>query len=65
MVRFMSIEAMVSTERACVWTLGGVLNDEQFTRLLKESETALRPFVTDGNVIEFDMPSLIITARKP
>jgi ubiquinone/menaquinone biosynthesis C-methylase UbiE len=64
MVRFKSIEAMVSTERACVWTLGGVLNDEQFARLLEESETALRPFVTDGNVIEFDMPSLIITARK-
>jgi ubiquinone/menaquinone biosynthesis C-methylase UbiE len=63
-VRFKSIEAMVSTERAWVWTLGGVLNDEQFARLLKESETVLRPFVTDGKMVEFDMPSLIITARK-
>jgi SAM-dependent methyltransferase len=63
-VRFKSIDALVSTERACVWTLGGVLTDEQFEQLLQESETALRPFVIDGGTIEFDMPSLIIKARK-
>ncbi|NLS05121.1 class I SAM-dependent methyltransferase [Rhizobium sp. P32RR-XVIII] len=63
-VRFRSIDALVSTERACVWTLGGVLTEEQFQRLLKESQTALRPFVTSGGTIEFDMPSLIIKARK-
>jgi ubiquinone/menaquinone biosynthesis C-methylase UbiE len=63
-VRFDSIDAMVSTERACVWTLGGVLTDEQFERLLKESETALKPFVIDGRKIEFDMPSLIIRTQK-
>lgn len=63
-VRFKSIDALVSTERACVWTLGGVLSDEQFERLLEESDTALRPFVIDGGTLEFDMPSLIIKARK-
>ncbi|WEX78942.1 class I SAM-dependent methyltransferase [Sinorhizobium numidicum] len=63
-VQFESIDALVSTERACVWTLGGVLTDEEFARLLKESKTALRPFVIDRGTIEFDMPSLIITARK-
>jgi ubiquinone/menaquinone biosynthesis C-methylase UbiE len=63
-VRFKSIDAMVSTERACVWTLGGVLSDEQFDRLLKESKSALRPFAIDGGTIEFDMPSLIITAQN-
>jgi len=63
-VRFKSIDAMVSTERACVWTLGGALTDNQFEQLLKESESALRPFVVDGGTIEFDMPSLIITAQK-
>ncbi len=47
-VRFESVDAMVSTERACVWTLGGVLTDEQFERLLKESEKALKPFATGG-----------------
>jgi SAM-dependent methyltransferase len=63
-VRFESIDALVSTERACVWTLGGVLTDEQFNRLLEESEITLRPFVIDSGTIEFDMPSLIIKARK-
>jgi SAM-dependent methyltransferase len=63
-VRFKSIDALVSAERACAWTLGGVLTDEQFERLLKEAETALRRFVIDGGTIEFDMPSLIIKARK-
>ena len=63
-VRFRSIEALVSTERACAWTLGGLLDEAQFARLLKESETVLRPFVTDDGAIEFDMPSLIATARK-
>jgi SAM-dependent methyltransferase len=63
-VRFRSIDALVSTERACVWTLGGVLTDEQFERLLEESKTALVPFVTHGGTIEFDMPSLIVKARK-
>jgi SAM-dependent methyltransferase len=63
-VRFKSIDALVSTERACVWTLGGVLSDEQFERLLEESKTTLKPFVTDGGTIEFDMPSLIVRAQK-
>jgi SAM-dependent methyltransferase len=63
-VRFKSIEALVSTERACVWTLGGVLTDVQFEQLLRQSGTVLRPFVVDGGSIEFDMPSLIIRARK-
>ena len=63
-VRFESIDALVSTERACVWTLGGVLDDEQFARLLNESQEALQPFVTGGQTIQFDMPSLIATAEK-
>ena len=32
-VRFPSIADLVATERACVWTLGGLLDDEQFARL--------------------------------
>ena len=63
-VCFESIDALVSTERACVWTLGGVLDDEEFARLLDESKTALRPFVVGGQAIQFDMPSLVITAQK-
>jgi ubiquinone/menaquinone biosynthesis C-methylase UbiE len=63
-VRFASIDAMVSTERACVWTLGGILNDRQFTRLLKESEQTLSPFVGADGAITFDMPALIIRVEK-
>jgi ubiquinone/menaquinone biosynthesis C-methylase UbiE len=63
-VRFESVASLVSTERACVWTLGGLLDSAQFARLLEAAETALRPFVsTDGDVV-FDMPALILTARK-
>lgn len=63
-VRFKSIAALVSTERACVWTLGGLLDDRQFERLLAEAEASLRPFVkTDGSV-EFDMPALIVAAIR-
>lgn len=64
LVRFRSVEELVSTERACVWTLGGLLSDEQFERLMEEAEKNLRPFVIDGGAIEFDMPSLIINAMK-
>jgi ubiquinone/menaquinone biosynthesis C-methylase UbiE len=63
-VRFESIDALVSTERACVWTLGGMLSDEQFDRLLGESQTALKPFVTASGPLAFDMPSLIVRAQK-
>ena len=63
-VRFASIKALISTERACVWTLGGMLDDAQFTELLKEAERALQPLVTTEGAITFDMPALIITARK-
>ncbi|HEU4825670.1 MAG TPA: methyltransferase domain-containing protein [Dongiaceae bacterium] len=64
LVRFSSIDALVSTERACVWTLGGVLSDDQFARLLDESKRALKPFVGPDGEIAFDMPALIIAAEK-
>jgi SAM-dependent methyltransferase len=63
-VRFGSIRSLVSTERACVWTLGGLLNDEQFKRLSVESERAFQRFVGKDGVLVFAMPALIITASK-
>jgi hypothetical protein len=47
-----------------VWTLGGVLDDEQFARLREEARIALRPFVANDGTLLFDMPALIVTARK-
>lgn len=63
-VRFASIKSLISTERACVWTLGGVLDDTQFTELLKEAEQALKPFVGTDGAVAFEMPALIVTARR-
>jgi len=63
-VRFKSIGELVSTERACVWTLGGILDESQFDLLLRESEAALRPFAGGDGRVSFDMPALILTARK-
>jgi SAM-dependent methyltransferase len=64
-VRFPSIGALVATERACVWTLGGVLDEDQFARLNKEAEEALKPFAAADGRIAFDMPALIVAATKP
>jgi SAM-dependent methyltransferase len=63
-VRFKSIAELVATERACVWTLGGILDQDQFILLLRESEQALRPFADGDGMVSFDMPALILTARK-
>jgi SAM-dependent methyltransferase len=63
-VRFGSISALISTERACAWTLGGLLDDQQFSELEREAETALRPFVDGQGSVVFDMPALVLTARK-
>lgn len=63
-VRFDTIGDMISTERACVFTLGGLLNDAQFERLASEAEVAFRSFVTDSGAVEFTMPVLTIQAQK-
>ena len=61
-VRFASIDALVATERACVWTLGGMLDEAQFERLRHEARGTFRPFVDAGGMVEFTMPALLITA---
>jgi SAM-dependent methyltransferase len=63
-VRFASIASLISTERACVWTLGGILDESQFERLLQAAELALQPFVTGDGTVAFTMPALIVTALK-
>ena len=63
-VRFGSIDALVSTERACVWTLGGLLDDAQFERLLAAAQRELLPFTEAGGTVAFTMPALLVTASK-
>lgn len=63
-VRFASIDELVATERACVWTLGGLLDDAQFEQLRGAAATALAPFVeARSGAARFSMPGLVITAR--
>jgi SAM-dependent methyltransferase len=63
-VRFASVNALVSAERACIWTLGGLLEPEQFTRLLHAARRVLAPFVQGDGSVAFEMPALLIVARK-
>lgn len=63
-VRFASIKSLVSTERACAWTLGGLLDETQFERLYHAAEESLQPFVNTRGEIEFNMPTLVISAAK-
>ena len=63
-VHFASIDALVSTERACAWTLGGLLDDAQFERLRREAQSTFMPFVDARGMVSFAMPALLITAAK-
>jgi ubiquinone/menaquinone biosynthesis C-methylase UbiE len=63
-VKFASIESLISTERACVWTLGGLLDSGQFELLRKEAQESFQPFVAAGGAVAFLMPALMITATK-
>ena len=64
-VDFPSIEALVATERACIWTLGGMLDGGQFDRLRQAARPALAPFVTAEGRVQFELPALILEARRP
>jgi len=55
---------MISTERACNYTLGGLLDDAQFEVLLREAKQKLQPFTDEGGKVIFSMPALILTAAK-
>ena len=63
-VDFPSIEALVATERACVWTLGGMLDAEQFARLREAARPALEPYVTAEGRVRFELPALILEAER-
>jgi SAM-dependent methyltransferase len=62
-VRFASIDALVSAEHACMWTLGGLLDEAQFGRLRAEAHQELRPWTDSGGGVVFDLPMLLIRGR--
>lgn len=63
-VSFASADAMISTERACVWTLGGLLDERQFALLRQRARDVLQPFVRSDGSIQFDCPAHIVTATR-
>jgi SAM-dependent methyltransferase len=62
--RFPSIEAWVRTD-VKGWTLADLIDDDQYRLLLREAETALRPYARPTGEVVFDAPAHIVTARKP
>src|SRR5262245_7350366 len=58
-VSFASVDAMISTERACVWTLGGLLDERQFAELRQRARDVLQPFVRRDGSVQFDCPAHI------
>jgi SAM-dependent methyltransferase len=63
-VSFVSVDAMISTERACVWTLGGLLDEQQFAQLRQRARDVLQPFIRSDGSVQFDCPAHIISATK-
>jgi SAM-dependent methyltransferase len=63
-VSFASADAMISTERACVWTLGGLLDEQQFALLRQRARDVLQPFVRSDGSVQFDCPAHIVTATR-
>ncbi|GAB4482085.1 MAG: methyltransferase domain-containing protein [Burkholderiaceae bacterium] len=63
-VRFASIDALVAAEHACLWTLGGLLDDAQFERLRGEARAALCGHCDADGVTRFALPALIVVAGK-
>jgi SAM-dependent methyltransferase len=63
-VSFVSADAMISTERACVWTLGGLLDEQQFAQLRQRAPGVLQPFIRSDGGVQFDCPAHIVYATK-
>lgn len=63
-VRFASARDLIATERACVWTLGGMLDDASFERLERDIDESFAPFRAPDGATAFDMPALLVTAQR-
>jgi hypothetical protein len=63
---FPSIRTMVEVDvRDWLHIVGVTLDEDLIETILRESETALRPFLTiDRNGVGFDSPAVLATARR-
>ncbi len=63
-VHFASPRDLVRTERACIWTLGGILDEHQFEQLERDIEESFAPFRDPSGALTFDLPALVLTTEK-
>lgn len=61
--RFASIDAWVHTD-VKGWTLAGLIDDQQYERLLKAAQSEFKSYMTAGGEVEFMSPAHIVSARK-
>lgn len=61
---FESVESMVHAEMHG-WTLAGAVDEEHHEALLDAARTELAPFTDSAGRVEFPMPALVATARRP
>ena len=61
--RFASVEAWVHTDIKG-WTLADVLDDTQYSRLLAEAKTVLKPYADRDGRVAFPAPALLVTAVR-
>jgi SAM-dependent methyltransferase len=62
---FASAAEFMEAELACPWSLGGLLEEDQFARLVADAEETLAPFRQPGGQVGVTIPCLIISAGKP
>lgn len=63
-VHFASADSLISAERACAWTLGGLLDDAQFEKLRVAARESFGPFTQADDSVKILMPALIASATK-
>ena len=63
--RFASAAEFVQAEGSCIWTLGGVLDENQLQRLATDAEESLAPFREPDGTVNVVLPCLVITAMRP
>jgi SAM-dependent methyltransferase len=61
--RFPSVQSWIRTDIKD-WTLGNMIDESQYERLLHEADRVLQPFVAADGTVAFSVPAHIVTAAK-
>ncbi len=61
---FSTPDEFVEAEGACIWSLGGMVSQDQLATLKTEARQSLRAFQSADGTVSVDIPCIIIKARK-